>query len=204
MIKKTLFVTVCLCSIFTFAQTSTKTNLDNLFKTFEKENKAMGAVSIFKNGTEIYQKEIGFANIKTKKRGNKFTKYRIGSISKTFTATIILQQIDEGKLTLNTLVTAYFPKLPNANKITIEDLLRHESGLVNVTNDTNIRSWITKHQTRKQMINRFIKNGTEFEPKEKSKYSNTNFIILSYISEIIDKNSFNKILEDRIITRCAF
>tara|TARA_R110002124_G_scaffold63258_6_gene172604 strand:+ start:2924 stop:4249 length:1326 start_codon:yes stop_codon:yes gene_type:complete len=199
MIKKTLFVTVCLCSIFTFAQTSTKTNLDNLFKTFEKENKAMGAVSIFKNGTEIYQKEIGFANIKTKKRGNKFTKYRIGSISKTFTATIILQQIDEGKLTLNTLVTAYFPKLPNANKITIEDLLRHESGLVNVTNDTNIRSWITKHQTRKQMINRFIKNGTEFEPKEKSKYSNTNFIILSYISEIIDKNSFNKILEDRII-----
>ena len=199
MIKKIFFATVCLCSILTFAQTTTQTNLDKLFNTLESENKGMGTVSIFKNGKEFYQKEFGFANVKTKTKANRFTKYRIGSISKTFTATIILQQIDEGKLTLNTLVKEYFPELPNSDKITIENLLRHESGLVNVTNDKNIRSWITKHQTRKQMMDRFIKNGTEFEPKEQSKYSNTNFIILSYIAEVNDKKSFDNILKDRII-----
>lgn len=190
---------VCFCSIFTFAQTTTKANLDSLFNALELENKAIGTVSIYKNGKEFYRRELGFANIKTKTKANPFTKFRIGSISKTFTATIILQQVDEGKLSLNTLVKEYFPELPNANKITIEDLLRHQSGLVNVTNDANIRSWITKHQTRKQMMNRFIKNGTEFGPKEQSKYSNTNFIVLSYISEIIDKKPFSEILKDRII-----
>ncbi|MFT5762523.1 MAG: D-alanyl-D-alanine carboxypeptidase, partial [Polaribacter sp.] len=172
---------------------------DNLFDKLESENKAMGTVSIFDDGKEIYQKEIGFANYKTKTRADKFTKFRIGSITKTFTATIISQQIDEGKLTLNTFVKDYFPEIPNATKITIEDLLRHQSGLANITKDKEIRSWITKPQTRKQMINRFIKNGIDFEPKEKSEYSNTNFIILSYITEEIDKKSFSEILESRII-----
>ncbi len=159
----------------------------------------MGTVSIFENGKEIYQKNLGFANINSKTKPNINTKFRIGSITKTYTATIILQQVDEGKLSLHTLLKDYFPTLPNATKITIEDLLRHQSGLANITQDKNIRSWITKPQTRKQMINRFIKNGTVFEPKEKSKYSNTNFAILSYISEDIDKKSFDKILNDRII-----
>jgi len=199
MIKNILCVAVCLCAIFTEAQTNNKTRLDKLFHKFELENKAMGTVSIFENGKEIYQKNVGFINAKTKTPPNKDTKFRIGSITKTFTATIILQQVDEGKLSLNTLLKEYFPELPNAHKITIEDLLRHQSGLANITQDKNIRSWISKPQTRKQMMDRFIKNGTVFEPKEKSKYSNTNFAILSYISEDIDKESFDKILTNRII-----
>jgi D-alanyl-D-alanine carboxypeptidase len=199
MIKNILCVALCLCSFFIEAQTNNLANLDNLFNKFESENKAMGTVSIFKNGKEVYQKNLGFANLKTKKKPNKNTKFRIGSITKTFTATIILQQIDEGKLSLNTLLKEYFPKLPNANKITINDLLRHQSGLTNITQSKDIMSWISKPQTRKKMMNRFIKNGTVFEPKEKSEYSNTNFAILSYISEDIDKKPFDKILNDRII-----
>ena len=197
--KIILILLVCVCSIFSFGQTENKKNLDLLFNKFESENKAMGTVSIFKNGNEIYEKVLGFANLKTKTKANKDTKYRVGSITKTFTATVILQQVDEGKLTLNTLLKEYFPKLPNANKITIEDLLRHQSGLVNITQSKDIMSWISKPQTRKQMMDRFIKNGTEFEPKEKSEYSNTNFAILSYIAEVIDKKSFDRILEDRIV-----
>lgn len=199
MLKNIFYVTVYLCSIFTFSQTINKSGLDILFNTFESENKAMGTISIFKNGKEVYQKNLGFTNSKTKSSPNRNTKFRIGSITKTFTATIILQQIDEGKLSLSTLLNKYFPKLPNAHKITIEDLLRHQSGLANITQSKDLRSWVFKRQTRKEMMDRFIKNGTEFEPKEKSKYSNTNFAILSYISEIIDNKTFSKILEDRII-----
>ena len=197
--KSTLVFLALLCSFLTEAQETNKANLDNLLISFEKENKAIGTVSLFKNGKEIYNKSIGFSNIELAEKANDLTKYRIGSITKTFTATIILQQVDEGKLSLNTLLSEYFPKLPNANKITIEDLLRHQSGLVNITQSKDIRSWISKRQTRKQMMDRFIENGTEFEPKEKSKYSNTNFAILSYISEVIDKKSFAQILNDRII-----
>ena len=198
--KKTLFILLVFAySIFSYAQTKNFENLDKLLNEFESENKVMGTVSVIKNGKEVYQKNLGFTNLKTKRAPNKFTKYRIGSITKTFTATIILQLVDERKITLNTLLKEYFPKLPNANKITIEDLLRHQSGLTNITQDKNIRSWISKPQTRKQMMDRFIKNGTVFEPKEKSSYSNTNFAILSYIAEKIDKKSFATILQDRII-----
>jgi D-alanyl-D-alanine carboxypeptidase len=200
--KKTLFVLLVLaCSYFSNAQTNNFQNLDKLLETFNSENKAMGTISIAKNGKEIYQKNLGFINLKTKQAPNKFTKYRIGSITKTFTATVILQQIDEGKLNLNTLLKEYFPALPNAHKITIEDLLRHQSGLTNITNDKSIRSWVSKPQTRKQMMKRFIKNGTVFEPKEKSSYSNTNYAILSYIAEEIDRKPFDQILKDRIINR---
>ncbi|NVK53477.1 MAG: serine hydrolase [Flavobacteriaceae bacterium] len=198
--KKTLFVLlVFACSVVTEAQNNNYKNLDRFFNKLESENKAMGTISVVKNGKEIYQKNIGYANLKTKTRPNKYTKYRIGSITKTFTAAIILQQIDEGKLTLNTLLKEFFPEIPNAHKITIEDLLRHQSGLTNITQDKTIISWISKPQTRKQMIDRFIKNGTVFEPKEKSSYSNTNFAILSYISEKIDSRPFATILYDRII-----
>lgn len=199
MIKKIIFITLLACSILARAQTNTNKNLDKLFDKIESENEAMGTISIVKNGSEIYQKNIGFSNLKNKIKADKFTKYRIGSITKIFTTTIILQQIDEGKITLNTLLKEYFPAIQNADKITIEDLLRHESGLANITEDKDLMSWITKPQTREKMIARFVKNGIQFEPKTKSKYSNTNFIILSYISEIIDKKSFSEILKSRII-----
>ena len=198
---KKLLVTLLVCAypIFSFAQIKNKSTLDQFFNTLETENKAMGSISIAKNGKEIYQKNFGFSDLKNKVKHNELTKFRIGSITKTFTATIILQQIDEGKTTLKTLLKEYFPLLPNADKITIEDLLRHQSGLTNITQDKSIRSWITKPQTRNQMMNRFIKNGTIFEPKAKTSYSNTNYAILSYIAEEIDKKTFDQILKDRII-----
>lgn len=197
--KKTLIFTALFCSFFSIAQNKILTNLDRLFNKLETENKAMGAVSIFKNEKETYQKVIGFIDYKSKKRANESTKFRVGSISKTFTATIILQQVDEGKLTLSTLLEKYFPEIPNADKITVEDLLRHQSGLVNITNNKDLSSWIIKQQTRKQMIDRFIANGTEFEAGEKSSYSNTNFIILSYIAEEIDQKPFSSIIDARIV-----
>lgn len=197
--KSIIILLICAYPIFTYAQVKNKTNLDQLFNSFESENKAMGTITIAKNGKEVYQKNIGFSNIETRTKPNKLTKYRVGSITKTFTAVVILQQIEEGKLNLNSLLKEYFPQLPNAHKITIEDLLRHQSGLTNITNDKSIRTWITKPQTRDQMMKRFIKNGTIFEPKEKSSYSNTNYAILSYIAEDLDKKSFDIILKDRII-----
>ena len=102
MIKNIFCVAVCLCSIFIEAQTKNSANLDNLFNKFESENKAMGIVSVFKNGKEIYQKNLGFANLKTKEKPNKNTKFRIGSITKTFTATIILP-VSYTHLTLPTI-----------------------------------------------------------------------------------------------------
>ncbi|HHC79903.1 MAG TPA: class A beta-lactamase-related serine hydrolase [Flavobacteriia bacterium] len=181
------------------AQTFDKSKMDSLFNLLEHNQKGMGSFSIFSNGKEIYQKSFGFSNVSDKTSANELTKYRIGSISKTYTATIIMQLVEEGKIKLNTLLSKYFPKIPNADKITIESLLRHQSGLFNITNDENFSIWMVEPQTRESMIERIIKNGTTFEPKEKTEYSNTNYILLSYIAEIVENKNFRNILENRII-----
>lgn len=188
-----------LCSIFTYSQSFNTYKIDSLFNTIELENKAMGTISIYQNGKEVYQKSIGFRDVENKIKANRLTKYRIGSITKTFTATIIMQLVDEGKLSLDTKLSNYFPEVANANKITIEHLLRHRSGLFNVTASKNFQNWVTKPHTRAEMLAKIAENNSDFAPNEKMKYSNTNYILLSYIAEDIDKKSFAEILKSRII-----
>lgn len=195
--KKILYVFFLLSSIVKGQDFNTQ-KLDTFLSSLEKENKLMGTISIAKDGKEVYFKSFGYANLNNNKKADRNTKFRIGSITKTITATIIMQLVDEGKLTLNTKLSTYFPQLPNASKITIEDLLRHQSGLVNITSQKDIREWITKPQTRNQMLARFVKNGIDFQPKEKLQYSNTNYIILSYIIEDIDKKTYARSVKDRI------
>lgn len=202
--KSILFFIAFSCSFFTEAQTSLKADLDLLLYSLESNNKAMGTISIAKEGNNIYQNSIGFSNLDTKIKANEFTKYRIGSITKTFTATVILQLVDEDKLDLNTLLKEYFPNLPNADKITIEHLLYHRSGLYNITQEDGFHEWISKPRNRNQMLGKMIDNGVVFKPNIKKEYSNTNYILLSYIAEDIDRNSFVKILDKRIIKPLGF
>lgn len=177
-----------------------KDKMDSLFSIIEKNEKAMGSVSIFHNGEEVYQNSLGYADVKKNLIANQGTIYRIGSISKTYTTSIISQLIDENKLSLDTKLQNYFPEIPNASEITIEQMLRHRSGLYNFTNAADLLSWMEQPKSKTELIQIFVDNGTVFSPDEKAEYSNTNFVLLSYIAEEIDGKSFSTILEDRITT----
>jgi D-alanyl-D-alanine carboxypeptidase len=100
----------------------------------------MGSLTISKNGKVLYSRAIGYSSISEneKKPSTNLTKYRVGSISKMFTATMILQLIEEGKISLTATLEAYFPTLPNADKITISNLLNHRSGLIVLLMTLNI------------------------------------------------------------------
>ncbi|WP_339701770.1 serine hydrolase domain-containing protein [uncultured Marixanthomonas sp.] len=201
MLKYIFIFLICISSIQ--AQTYNEAKLDSLFNALESNNKGMGSFSIFSNGEEIYQKSFGFSNVATNAKANSLTKYRIGSISKTYTATILMQLVEEEKISLTTLVSDYFPNVPNADKITIENLLRHRSGLFNITETEDLRAWVDKLQSREKMIARIIANGTNFEPDEKTQYSNTNYVLLSFIAEEIEKKDFSTILDERIVEPLA-
>jgi len=176
-----------------------KSKLDLYFNSLESSDNQMLSISVFSNGNEVYKRSIGFTDVSNGKRPNELTKYRIGSISKTFTATIIMQLIDEQKLSLDTPLNKYFPHIVNSEKITVELLLRHRSGLFDIIRDKDINDWIYKTQTREQMLERFIKNGSIFEPDERTKYSSTNYLLLTYIAEEIENKPYSLILESRII-----
>ncbi len=196
--KYILIVWGFLCPFLIQSQTINTTDLNKLFDDYELNNKAMGTISIFKNGGEVYNRSIGVAFLEKNKKADEFTKYRIGSVTKTFTATIILQLIDEGKLAFNTSLSTYFPKIANASKITIENLLYHRSGLYNITNEENFSEWIHKARGRKEMLEKIESHASVFSPDEKTAYSNTNYILLSYIAEEIEGVKFSKILKKRI------
>jgi len=188
-----------LCTGGLHAQSFDTKKLDSLFNTLNVNLQAMGGISISSEGVEVYKKYIGYADLDQDKKNNPQTKHRIGSITKTFTATVIMQLVAEAKLSLDTRLNQFFPRIPNSEKITIEDLLRHRSGIYNITNEEDIMSWIVHPQTRNNMLDRFVKNESDFEPDTKTQYSNTNYILLSYIAEDFDTKPFSEILEERII-----
>lgn len=191
--------------IFTtsFSQTLHIKKLDSLFAVLQNHRLATGNVSISVNGKIEYQKAIGFALLDGSKiiAPDPTTKYRIGSVSKMFTAVLIFQLIEEEKLNLHEKLSTYFPKLPDANKITIKDMLYHRSGLPDYTRDTNFPEWMNQPRTQEEMLKIIVNKGMDFEPGAKAVYCNTNYLLLGYIIEKICKMPYAKALEKRITSK---
>lgn len=196
---KLFFTFIIFINVTLFSQSFDSVKMDSLFSLIESNQKGMGSFSIFQNDNEVYHKSFGYGSVEDNLKATEKTKYRIGSISKTFTATIIMQFVDENKLTLETTLDKFFPELPNSKTITIEQLLRHRSGLHNFTDDDDYETYKERPKSRKEMIDIFIKKGSDFEPDKKHQYSNTNYVILSYIIEILENKSFGTVLQDRIV-----
>src|ERR1044072_5277528 len=116
-----------------YSQSLNVKKLDSLFNVLQSRHLATGSVAISINGKPVYQKAIGFTTLDSNKKATPDinSKYSIGSVSKMFTAVMIFQLIEDGKLSLNQNLATFFPQLPNADKITIEDMLYHRSGLHN-------------------------------------------------------------------------
>ena len=200
MIKKILIILLTFTiSQIGLSQTNfDKTKLDNYFKTLEQNNKFMGSVAVSKNGEVIYLKSVGFADVENNVKATAKSKYRIGSISKTFTAVLILKAVEEDKLNLSQTIDKWFPSLKNSNKITIEHLLRHRSGIHNFTNDKDYLTWNTKPKTEEKMFAIIEKGGSDFKPDSKAEYSNSNFVLLTYILEKTYENSYSDLIEEYI------
>ncbi|NNT73132.1 serine hydrolase [Flavobacterium sp. IMCC34852] len=172
--------------------------LDSLFALLESNNKFMGSVAISEGGKILYSKSVGVTDMYTRKRATVATKYRIGSISKMFTSAMIFKAVEEKKITLDQTIEAYFPSVPNAKKITISNLLNHRSGIYNITNSGDYWTYYTQPKTEAEMVAIIAKNKSDFEPDSKADYSNSNYILLSYILEKVYKKTYGEILTEKI------
>lgn len=206
MIKKivsTFLLAICCCTI-AIAQNINRAKLDSLFTTLSENKKAMGSIAISKNKKLQYTRAIGYTAMSDGKWmfATPETKYRIGSITKMFTAVIILQLIEEHKLELTTTVDKLFTGIPNGKKITIGYLLGHRSGLHNFTNDSSYTKWMEKPKTKMEML-RIIANGGKFDsyPGIKAHYSNSNYVLLGFIIEQVCKKPYSTVLNERIISK---
>ncbi len=195
-----LSLSISLISFVGFSQNIDKAKLDTYFDALSENNAFMGSVAIAKGNKIIYSKTVGFVDIEQDIKANSNSKYRIGSISKTFTAVLTLKAIEEKKLSLNQTIDKWFPSIENANTITIEHLLYHRSGLHNHMDEFVGLNLHTKPISEEEMIEVIVKGGSDFAPDTKMAYSNPNYILLSYILEKIYNKPFSKILKDKITT----
>ncbi|MEO5648032.1 MAG: serine hydrolase domain-containing protein [Chitinophagaceae bacterium] len=175
------------------------TKLDSLFDYIERRNKAMGSIVISKEGRSIYSRAIGYSNLSNKNpiRATVKTMYRIGSVSKLYTATIIFQLIEEGKLDLDTKLAKYFPKVTNAKSISIANLLNHRTGI------PQLKELASKAQarTQKELLEIICANKPKCLPGKQYIYSNINYLLLGYIIEKITGHSFESVLRQRVVAK---
>jgi CubicO group peptidase (beta-lactamase class C family) len=188
-----------LFSVTSFAQEQKFLALDSLFQILDENNRFMGSLSISENGKIIYSKTIGKVDLASGKSSDNLTKYRIGSISKMFTACLIFQAIEENKLSLKQNINRFFPKITGAKEISIGNLLNHRSGIHNYTNDTSYFNYYTASKSQKEMLEIIQASGSDFKPNSKAEYSNSNYILLSFILEKIYKKSYEELLDIKII-----
>lgn len=200
-IKKTVFITLLIGALSQtgFAQNFDKAKLDSYFNALEESNKFMGSVAVSKNREIIYTKTIGFSDVENNIKATENSKYRIGSISKSFTTVLILKAVEEKKLDLNQTIDKYFPGIKNAKKITVKHLLSHRSGIHNFTDDKDYLSWNTQPKTEKEMVEIITKGGSDFKPNRKANYSNSNFVLLTYILEKTFSKSYSELLQEYIV-----
>ena len=176
--------------------------IDSLLTYLNENNKFMGSLSLREGNNIVFTKAYGFADVKNKLTANEHTKYKIGSITKTFTAAIIMQLIEEKKLRLESKLTKFFPKVQNADKISISDLLHHRSGVLDFINQDTLSVEDFKSDNLKDVIYNKINNYESiFEPNSQFLYSNSNYYLLGGIIEKLTNQSYAQNVQKRIVDK---
>jgi D-alanyl-D-alanine carboxypeptidase len=196
--KHFLFLAYLFFSTLVFGQEIDTKKLDLYFSTLAQNNKFMGSVAVSQAGKVIYTNSIGFSDVEKQIKATETSTYRIGSISKTFTAVLILKAIEDRKITLDQPIKKYFPHIQNADQITILQLLQHRSGIADFTELDNYTDWNTQAKSESEMVSLIAKGGSDFMPDTQTSYSNSNYVLLSFILENIYQASYSDLLSKYI------
>lgn len=196
---KNIFIALLTLASLTasYAQTLDKAKLDQLFDRILEKNKGMGSLVVAKDGNVLYTRSFGYSQITgtEKKPLTAATKYRISSITKMYTAVMVFQLVEEGKLKLTDTLEKFFPQIPNAGRITIAQMLNHRSGIPELRPGD---SWFLQPRTKDEIVAAIAKGQPEFEPDTKTAYSNTGYNLLGYIVEKAGGKPYPDALKERI------
>ncbi|SHF92165.1 CubicO group peptidase, beta-lactamase class C family [Flavobacterium fluvii] len=175
-------------------------NLDGLIS--EKFNSVSPgcAVLVAKKGQVIYEKGFGTANIELNVPMRPEMVFRIGSMTKQYTAIAVLQLVEQGKISLQDSIQKFIKNFPSkGHAITIENLLTHTSGIKDYGQlDSRIPNAIRVEFPQKVIIDSLARLPLDFNPSAKYSYSNSNYYMLGYIIEQVTSKSYKDYLQENI------
>lgn len=174
---------------------------DEYMTALTRQNRFCGAVLIAREGKVVFSKGYGLANYDHDIANMPKTKFRIGSVTKQFTAAATLLLQERGKLNVQDGVCKYVDACPDAWKeVTIHHLLTHTSGIPSFTNMPEYAKTHTQPSTMTELLARFRDKPLEFKPGEKFKYNNSGYVLLGHLVEKISGLSYERFLQENILT----
>jgi len=170
--------------------------IDWLFERSIEEDYPGAAVLVARDGEILYQNGYGYANIGDRVAITPQTKFRIGSVSKQFTAAAILKLQEEGKLSTDDKLSKFLPDFPRGDEVTLHHLLTHTSGIHSYTNDPNFLKTVATEASPKELIDSFKDDKFDFEPGESQSYCNSGYFLLGHIVAKVSGKSFGEYLKE--------
>jgi len=190
----TLFIFTLMTATNSFAQQNAQ-KIDALLKQYHDYGQFNGSILVAENGKVVYKKGFGMANMEWSIPNSADTKFRIASVTKQFTAALVLQLVEEGKIKLDGKITDYLTdyRKDTGEKVTIHQLLNHTSGI------PDYRDVSRNPYSAADFVKKHVSGDLEFEPGSKYKYNNGGYSILGAIIEKVTGKSYETVLQERIL-----
>ena len=197
---KICFLTLIFLAIVSTVQAFDRETIAKLIDDANKKGEFSGVVLVAKGDKIIYKTAVGQANREWKIANSANTKFRICSITKQFTAMLVMQLVEAGKISLDKTVADYLREFrrETASRIKIRDLLASASGLPSLPDEFYV-SEDAKMADADYVIKTYLQKDLEFAPGEKFNYNNADFIVLGKIVATVAGKDYETILREKIL-----
>lgn len=188
----------------TNSNTKLEESINEVFESYAHYNRFIGNVLISQNDKIIYKKSFGYADVENFKKNTKNSIFSIASVTKPLTAVGIMKLVDDGKLTLETPISTYFPNfIPDfSKKITIRHLLNHSSGMqANIGRIDDQGNGLMPGEnpiSRDEFFKKFKDSKLKHDPGLGYEYNNFGYTLLAYIIERVTKLSYADYMEQAV------
>ncbi len=174
---------------------------EKVVETYKTTKNFNGVVLAATDGKIDFIRAVGLADRQANRQISITSRFRIASITKTFTAVLILKLHEQGKIDLDATIGKYFSEYKGSgrDKITIHQLLTYSSGIPDESEKVGMLSFKSPF-TLDEYINKYFSGNLDFEPGSKSVYSNTEYTILGKIIEKVTGKPYAKVLQEEILS----
>ena len=191
-------VIILICARCSPAQTSSS-RFDEYVRAYVRNGDFSGSILVARHGHIVFQKSYGQANAEWGIPNTEKTKYHVASVTKTFTAAAVVMLEQQGKLRLSDSLSKYVPDYLNGDRITIEQMLVHSSGLPDYYSLPEYATKKYQRVTLPELIAWVKTKPLDFLPGSKSSYSNTGYGFLAYIIEQVSGKPYDRFITDEIL-----
>jgi CubicO group peptidase (beta-lactamase class C family) len=196
-----LFIAIILAAQLTAFAQDHAAKIQELLALAHQYRQFNGAALVAENGKIVYKGAFGPANMEWNIPNTPDTKFRLGSITKQFTATVVMQLVEQGKIKLDARLSDYLPdyRKDTGSKVTIHHLLTHTSGIPSYTSQPGFFENVSRNPYKvDEFVKKYASGDLEFEPGSKYTYNNSGYFLLGAIIEHVTGKPYEQVLKENI------